>query len=433
MGTRAAAYAPVSDLGLVAVWDDGSDLHEEPHAPYANVRDVLVLRAHLAGAGALIGGHLPSVEAVSLAAIGLVARAGRAARHASAVAGAAGRGRRLRRAARPVTARPRRRGCRIWRSPPSGRRWTGAARRSSACRAAVTGRRVACDNCRTAARCPALQRARSRKRRSIGSASPAAGAPPSRGARLPGVRSPALAGGRRRQHPHRRRAGPRLPGRHGGALQRSRRSSTRGPGRPRPWSSRRLGQSPSPMRVTARCCCWTPGPLLGRADLRAGEEALRRWMNASALARPGPEGGRVVLVGARRGLPRCRRWCAGTRSATPSARLPSRAELGIPAGQPHGGAGGRPRRRRGVPGERRAARPTPTCSVRCRSVRRIQGSNADRCVRVPRAQGAALAAPSLQSAHRSVRAAVQEGAGAFASGSDPAEIGLRLVLSCTLP
>jgi len=31
-------------------------------------------------------------------------------------------------------------------------------------------------------------------------------------------------------------------------------------------------------------------------DLRAGEEALRRWLSAAALVRPGPAGGRVVLL-----------------------------------------------------------------------------------------------------------------------------------------
>jgi primosomal protein N' (replication factor Y) len=36
--------------------------------------------------------------------------------------------------------------------------------------------------------------------------------------------------------------------------------------------------------------------LLGRASLRAGEEALRRWLNAAALVRPRAEGGRVVVV-----------------------------------------------------------------------------------------------------------------------------------------
>ena len=36
--------------------------------------------------------------------------------------------------------------------------------------------------------------------------------------------------------------------------------------------------------------------LLTRADLRAGEETLRRWLAAAALAVPGDRGGRVVVV-----------------------------------------------------------------------------------------------------------------------------------------
>ena len=36
--------------------------------------------------------------------------------------------------------------------------------------------------------------------------------------------------------------------------------------------------------------------LLGRADLRAGEEALRRWLGAAALVRSRADGGRVVVV-----------------------------------------------------------------------------------------------------------------------------------------
>jgi primosomal protein N' (replication factor Y) len=36
--------------------------------------------------------------------------------------------------------------------------------------------------------------------------------------------------------------------------------------------------------------------LLGRADLRATEEALRRWMTAAALVRPAGDGGRVVVL-----------------------------------------------------------------------------------------------------------------------------------------
>src|SRR6202007_667756 len=35
-GTRAAMFAPICDLGLVILWDDGDDLHAEPRAPYPN-------------------------------------------------------------------------------------------------------------------------------------------------------------------------------------------------------------------------------------------------------------------------------------------------------------------------------------------------------------------------------------------------------------
>jgi primosomal protein N' (replication factor Y) len=69
-GTRAAMFAPVRDLGLVVLWDDGDDLHAEPHAPYPNAREVLALRAHRAGAAALIGGFARTAELTQLVAAG---------------------------------------------------------------------------------------------------------------------------------------------------------------------------------------------------------------------------------------------------------------------------------------------------------------------------------------------------------------------------
>ena len=69
-GTRAAMFAPVSDLGLVVIWDDGDDLHAEPRAPYPHAREVLALRAHRLGAAALIGGFTRTAEATSLVASG---------------------------------------------------------------------------------------------------------------------------------------------------------------------------------------------------------------------------------------------------------------------------------------------------------------------------------------------------------------------------
>ncbi len=66
VGTRAAMFAPVTDLGLVVLWDDGDDVHAEPHAPYPHPRDVLALRAHRAAAGALIGGFTRTTDATQL-------------------------------------------------------------------------------------------------------------------------------------------------------------------------------------------------------------------------------------------------------------------------------------------------------------------------------------------------------------------------------
>jgi primosomal protein N' (replication factor Y) (superfamily II helicase) len=65
-GTRAAMFAPLENLGLVVLWDDGDDLHAEPRAPYPNAREVLALRAHRAGAAALIGGFARTAELAQL-------------------------------------------------------------------------------------------------------------------------------------------------------------------------------------------------------------------------------------------------------------------------------------------------------------------------------------------------------------------------------
>ena len=66
VGTRAAMFAPVRDLGLVVLWDDGDDLHAERRAPYPHAREVLALRAHRCGAAALIGGFSRTAEMTQL-------------------------------------------------------------------------------------------------------------------------------------------------------------------------------------------------------------------------------------------------------------------------------------------------------------------------------------------------------------------------------
>lgn len=60
IGTRAAAYAPVADLGLVACWDEADDLHAEQRAPYPHARDVLALRAEVQSAALLVAGFVRS-------------------------------------------------------------------------------------------------------------------------------------------------------------------------------------------------------------------------------------------------------------------------------------------------------------------------------------------------------------------------------------
>jgi primosomal protein N' (replication factor Y) len=62
VGTRSAAYAPVQNLGLVVCWDDGDDLHVEQRSPYAHTREVLLLRAEQEGAACLLAGHARSTE-----------------------------------------------------------------------------------------------------------------------------------------------------------------------------------------------------------------------------------------------------------------------------------------------------------------------------------------------------------------------------------
>ncbi|MGD8213662.1 primosomal protein N' [Aestuariimicrobium sp. Y1814] len=62
IGTRSAAMAPVDDCGLVAIWDDGDDLHAEPRAPYHHARDVLAIRATQQQAGFLVAGRARSTE-----------------------------------------------------------------------------------------------------------------------------------------------------------------------------------------------------------------------------------------------------------------------------------------------------------------------------------------------------------------------------------
>lgn len=66
IGTRAAAYAPVANLGLVVCWDDGDSSLLEQRTPYCHARDVLLLRASAENTAALFAGFSMSSEAARL-------------------------------------------------------------------------------------------------------------------------------------------------------------------------------------------------------------------------------------------------------------------------------------------------------------------------------------------------------------------------------
>lgn len=66
IGTRSAVFAPVVNLGLVLVWDDGDDSLAEPRAPYPHAREVAMLRAHQLRCAAIIGGYARTAEAQAL-------------------------------------------------------------------------------------------------------------------------------------------------------------------------------------------------------------------------------------------------------------------------------------------------------------------------------------------------------------------------------
>ena len=70
VGTRAALYAPVASLGLIALLDDGDEMFAEPHAPYVHGRDVALARQRREGATLVLAGHAPSLESQRLVELG---------------------------------------------------------------------------------------------------------------------------------------------------------------------------------------------------------------------------------------------------------------------------------------------------------------------------------------------------------------------------
>lgn len=297
VGTRSAVFAPVPDLGLIAIWDDGDDLHAEPRAPYPHAREVALLRAHASGCAALLGAHARTVEAQALVDSGwandLVADRPVLRARAPQVTALADSDHALARDP----------GARAARLPAIA---FAAARDALAAGAGVlvqVPRRgyvpsLACGKCRAPARC----------RRCNGPlALPSAAGPD--GAGTPGcrwcgvadathrcgtcgsrqLRAVVVGAGRTAEELGRAFPGVAVRTSGGGDV-----LKTVKPGAALVVST--VGAEPVMPGGYGAALLLDAWALLGRADLRAEEETLRRWMTAGALVRPATDGGRVVVV-----------------------------------------------------------------------------------------------------------------------------------------
>jgi primosomal protein N' (replication factor Y) len=330
LGTRAAMFAPVRDLGLVVVWDDGDDVLAEPLAPYPHARDVLVQRAWLDDCAVVVAGNARTAEAALLVESGwahdLVGD--RAALRAAApriqplgddfelARDAAARTARLPSMAHEVARRSLAAGLPVLvQVPRSGY---------------VPS--LACARCRAPARCAHCAGP-------LGiSPRPGPG-----GTRIPACRwcaRPAATFDCPHCHGTKLRAAVVGEARTAEELARAFPGATlRVSGR----SSGVLEAIPAGPQIVVA----TPGAepvadggygaallldswaLLGRADLRAGEETLRRWLNAATLVRSASDGGHVV-VAADAGHPVVQalvRWDPGWLA---ERELADRRELGFP-------------------------------------------------------------------------------------------------------
>lgn len=70
VGNRSVVYAPARQLGLLMIWDDGDPLYAEPLAPYVNARDAALLRQEAQECALVFLGHSRSTEVERLVEVG---------------------------------------------------------------------------------------------------------------------------------------------------------------------------------------------------------------------------------------------------------------------------------------------------------------------------------------------------------------------------
>jgi len=321
-GTRSAMFAPVADLGLVVLWDEGNDLHAEPRAPYPHARDVLLLRAHRRRAAALVGGFARTAEAAQLIATGWakeLAADRQTVRDFAPLVMTAGEDAELARDEAARTAR----------MPSLALRTARAGLESGPVLFQVPRRgylaAVACQHCGTRVRCaecagPVALAGRHQPLRCLWCGSGAGQACPACGGT--GIR--ALVTGERRTAEELSRAFPGVPLR-----------TSSGPDvvATVPGSAAIViatpGAEPRAAGGYAAAVLLDGWSLLARPGLRTGEEALRRWMNASALVRSGEAGGKVIIM-ADPGTPAVQALIRWDGRAHAERELAEREELDLP-------------------------------------------------------------------------------------------------------
>ncbi|MCF6523864.1 primosomal protein N' [Streptomyces sp. JJ36] len=323
VGTRAAMFAPVRDLGLAAIWDDGESAHSDDRAPLPHAREVLLLRAAHEGAGFLLGAHGCTVEAAQLVETGW---AGPLTADRATVRAVAPRIRTVGEdeEARDPAARAARLPSAAWETARDALR-TGPVLVQVPRRGYVP--RLACERCRTPARCARCHGPLE---------APGAGEAPRCAwcARaVPGWHCPECGGdrlrgrvfGTRRTAEELGRAFPAVPVRTSGRDH----ILDRVPDRPALVVSTPGAEPPADGPGYAAALLLDGWALLGRPDLRADEEALRRWLGAAALVRPQSEGGSVLVVAepSLRPVQALVRWDPSGHAVR---ELAERAELGFP-------------------------------------------------------------------------------------------------------
>ncbi|MCQ4044177.1 primosomal protein N' [Streptantibioticus rubrisoli] len=321
IGTRAAMFAPVADLGLVALWDDGDSSHAEPHAPQPHARDVLLLRATDEQAAFLLGGLSVTAEGAQLVdsrwALPLTAPREQV-RAAAPLVRTVGDGDQARDAA-----------ARAARLPSLAWQVTRDALLRGPVLVQVPRRgyvpRLACERCREPARCARcagpLELAESGALHCAWCGRPEAAW---HCRECAGTRLRAQVVGARRTADELGRAFPKVPVRTSGRDA----VLARVPDQPALVICT-PGAEPVADGGYAAALLLDGWALLNRPDLRAGEEALRRWLTAAALVRPAAEGGTVVVL-AEPGLRPVQALVRWDPAGYAVRELAERAELGFP-------------------------------------------------------------------------------------------------------